>query len=183
MLVTPRAILDFWFKETPPERWFTADPAFDALIRERFEASWRSACAGGMQSWSENMEGALALILLFDQFPRNMFRGSAEGFASDPLAREVVRAALQRGFDLESPAGARSFFYLPLMHSEDPADQELCLRLTGERLGEAHFSYPYAVRHLDTIRRFGRFPARNAALGRPSTPEETQFLNENPAGF
>jgi uncharacterized protein (DUF924 family) len=183
MPINPRAILDFWFKETPPERWFIADPAFDALIRERFEETWRSACVGGMQSWGESMERALALVLLFDQFPRNMFRGSAEAFASDTLAREVARAALKRGFDLEAPAGARSFFYLPLMHSEDSADQELCLRLTRERLGEAHFSYPYAVRHLNTVGRFGRFPARNTALDRPCTPEETQFLIENPAGF
>jgi uncharacterized protein (DUF924 family) len=183
MPVSPRAILDFWFKETPPECWFIEDPAFDALIRQRFGETWRSACAGGMQSWGESMEGALALILPFDQFPRNMFRGRAEAFASDPLASEVARTALKRGFDLEAPAGARSFFYLPLMHSEDPADQQLCLRLTRERLGEAHFSYPYAVRHLNTIGRFGRFPARNTALGRPSTPEETQFPNENPAAF
>ena len=183
MPISPRAILDFWFKDTPPERWFIADPAFDALIRQRFEETWRSAYAGGMQSWGESMEGALALILLFDQFPRNMFRGGADAFASDPLAREVARAALKRGFDLEAPAGVRCFFYLPLMHSEVPADQELCLRLTRERLGEAHFSYPYAVRHLNTIGRFGRFPARNTALDRPCTPEETQFLIENPAGF
>lgn len=183
MPVSPREILDFWFKETPPERRFIADPAFDALIRERFEETWRSACAGGMQFWGETMDGALALILLFDQFPRNMFRGAAEAFASDRFASEVARTALKRGFDLEAPAGERNFFYLPLMHSEDPADQELCLRLTRERLGEAHFSYPYAIRHLDTIRRFGRFPARNAALGRPSTAEETLFLRDNPAGF
>ena len=183
MLPSPRTILDFWFRETAPERWFAADPQFDILVRERFEQTWRAARDGAIQSWIANVEGALALILLFDQFPRNMFRGTAEAFSTDSLARETARLALEHGFDLEAPVAMRSFFYLPFMHSEDLRDQDLCVRLTGERLGEAHYSFPYAKRHRDTIQQFGRFPGRNSAFGRPSTPEETVFLERNPAGF
>ena len=182
-LATPREILDFWFKDTPPERRFAVDTALDAAVRARFEETWRAARAGACESWASSMEGALALIVLLDQFPRNMFRGGAEAFATDALARAAAREALARGFDLEAPVGVRSFFYLPFMHSEDLADQETCLRLTRERLGEQHFSYAYAVRHRDAIARFGRFPARNAMLGRPSSPEETGFLEKNPIGF
>ena len=180
---SPREILDFWFKETPPERWFAADPAFDAAIRKRFEETWHLARSGALRDWANTMEGALALIVLLDQFPRNMFRGQADAFSTDALAREAAREAIARGFDLEAPAGVRSFFYLPLMHSEDLQDQRDCLRLTQERLGQDHFSLPYALGHRDVIARFGRFPARNAPLMRPSTAEEIEFLKANPNGF
>jgi uncharacterized protein (DUF924 family) len=112
-----------------------------------------------------------------------MFRGTARAFATDGLAREIARAAVERGFDLEAPVAIRQFFYLPFVHSESIADQEFCLKLTRERLGESHSSHSYAVRHRDVIARFGRFPARNAALGRVSTPEEAEFLRKNPSGF
>jgi uncharacterized protein (DUF924 family) len=182
-LATAGEILDFWFKETAPKRWFVADPDFDAAIRARFEESWRAGREGAFQSWRESKDGSLALVILFDQFPRNMFRGRAEAFATDAMARAVAREAVARGFDLEVPEGVRSFFYLPFAHSEDIADQEHCVRLTRERLGETHFSYPYALKHRDAISRFGRFPARNAALQRPNTPEEEMFLQANPIGF
>jgi uncharacterized protein (DUF924 family) len=182
MLVDPREILDFWFRETPPELWFSSDPEFDALIRRKFEESWRRAAEGGV-SQGHRMEEALALIILFDQFPRNMFRGTAQAYATDREVYDVARAALKRGFDLEAPIGIRQFFYLPLMHSESLADQELCLGLTRERLGDSHSSCEYALRHRDVIARFGRFPARNAALGRASTPEEEDYLRRNPLGF
>jgi uncharacterized protein (DUF924 family) len=181
-LVNAREILDFWFNQTAPERWFSSDPEFDALIREKFEATWRSAREAGAPQGS-SMDESLAVILLFDQFPRNMFRGMARAFATDGLAREVARGAVERGFDLEAPVAIRQFFYLPFVHSESIADQELCLKLTRERLGESHSSHAYAVRHRDVIARFGRFPARNAALGRVSTPEEAEFLRKNPSGF
>jgi uncharacterized protein (DUF924 family) len=182
-LAGPREILDFWFKETPPERWFTADPDLDAAVRARFEETWRAARAGACESWTSSMEGALALIVLLDQFPRNMFRGGADAFATDAMAGAAAREALARGFDLEAPVGVRSFFYLPFTHSENLSDQEICVRLTRDRLGEHHSSYPYALRHRDAIARFGRFPARNAQLGRPSSQEEIAFLEENPIGF
>ena len=180
---SPREILDFWFKEIPSERWFSSDPAIDASIRERFEETWREARAGGVKDWLESKEGTLALIILFDQFPRNMFRGRAEAFATDALAREAARHAIASGFDLELPVVARHFVYLPLMHSEDLADQEKCVCLTAERLGKDHYSYPYALRHRDAVARFGRFPARNAALGRGNTGEEIEFLAKNQIGF
>jgi uncharacterized protein (DUF924 family) len=155
----------------------------DATIRERFEDTWRAARAGELQDWTESKDGTLAYVILMDQFPRNMFRGSANAYATDSLAREAARHAVARGFDLELPAAARNFLYMPLMHSEALADQEDCVRLTRERLGETHFSYPFAVRHRNAIVRFGRFPARNSALGRQSTSEEIEFLHQNPNGF
>ena len=182
-LKSPREILDFWFKEIPSERWFKADAAFDTAVRQRFEDNWHAARNGVLRDWMDSKEGSLALILLLDQFPRNMFRNSAEAFATDGMAREIARHAIAQGFDLEVPPDARSFIYLPLQHSEDLADQEVSVRLTVERLGENHSSYPFALRHRDAIARFGRFPARNAALGRKSTPEEIDFLSKNPIGF
>lgn len=179
----PRDVLDFWFKETPSEKWFTTDPALDAQIRSRFEAAWREGCAGGLKDWENEPNGSLALIILLDQFPRNMFRGSGEAFASDALARGIARRAIDQKRDLEVPATLRSFYYLPLQHSEHLADHEVCVQLTRERLGEDHFSYPYALAHKAAIERFGRFPARNKALGRASTDEEQDFLKHNPRGF
>src|SRR5262249_14317224 len=156
----------FWFKDTPSEKWFATDPALDAEIRRRFESTWRGGCAGGLKDWEKEPNGALALIVLFDQFPRNMFRGSAEAFASDSLAREIAKRAIAEKRDLEVPAAFRSVFYLPLTHSENIADQESCVQLTKERLGEDHYTYPYTLMHKAAVERFGRFPARNKALGR-----------------
>jgi uncharacterized protein (DUF924 family) len=181
--VGPEDVFNFWFKETPSARWFASDPAFDAEIRSRFEAAWRLGCAGALAHWEDANNGALALIILFDQFPRNMFRGAAEAFASDAMARDIARRAIVQRRDLEAPASIRSFFYLPLMHSEHLPDQETCVRLTKERLGEHDYSYPYALAHMRAIERFGRFPARNAALKRASTGDEQEFLKHNPRGF
>jgi uncharacterized protein (DUF924 family) len=181
--IRPRDVLDFWFKDTPSAKWFASDPTFDAEIRSRFESTWRRGCAGGLNDWENEPNGALALIILFDQFPRNMFRGTAEAFASDSLAHEIAKRAIAQKRDLEVPATFRSFFYLPLTHSEHLADQEACVQLTKERLGEDHFTYPYTLAHKAAIERFGRFPARNKALGRPSTEQEQEFLNHNPRGF
>ena len=176
-------VLDFWFKEMPPERRFRTDLALDAAIKARFEPLWRDALAGGLGPWEGDAPGALALIVLTDQFPRNMFRGMPEAFATDAFARSTAARAIDKGFDLQVSPEAQPFFYLPLMHSENLADQDRCVALTRERLGEAHYSYAYAVRHRDAVRRFGRFPARNKALSRENTPEETAFLSANPAGF
>jgi len=181
--IRPRDVLDFWFKDTPSEKWFANDPALDARIRARFEDTWRLGCAGKLEDWENEPNGALALIVLFDQFPRNMFRGSAEAFASDSRAREVAKRAIAEKRDLEVPAAFRSFFYLPLTHSEDIADQEACVQLTRERLGEDHSTYPYTLMHKEAVERFGRFPARNKALGRANTADEQEFLNHNPRGF
>jgi len=175
----PRDILDFWFKDVGEKRWFESDPKLDAALRVRFEQTWHAARDGKLSDWEETATGALALLIVLDQFPRNMFRGRAEAFSTDAPARAAADRALARGFDLEAPKGARIFFYLPFMHSENLADQDRCVALVRERLGEDSMNFPYAVAHRDWIRRFGRFPGRNAALGRVATPEETIFLAEN----
>ena len=182
-IATPKAVLDFWFKETPPEQHFKVDPAFDDVVRERFEETWNAARNGDLKNWETNKEGALALIIVLDQFPRNMFRGRGEAFSTDAMALKIAETALARGFDLEATAIVRNFLYLPFMHSESLADQEKCVRLIRERLGETHSSYPFALRHRDAVARFGRFPARNEALGRETTRDEAEFLSKNPFGF
>ncbi len=182
-MITPRDILDFWFKEISPEQWFREDAALDATIKTRFEDAWREGRNGALATWEAEAEGALALIVLLDQFPRNMFRGKGEAFSSDAAARGIAERAITGGFDRQVSPEAQHFFYLPLMHAEDIATQERCVALTRERLGEAHFSYPYALRHRDAILKFGSFPARNQALGRQSTDEELPFLAAVPSGF
>ncbi len=172
--LSPAAVVAFW-REAGPERWFTKDAAFDEAIRSRFLPAYEAAAAGRLSAWEGNAEDTLALLIVLDQFPRNIFRNSARAFAADPLARAVARRALERGFDRQVPAAERGFFYLPFMHSEDLADQERCLALYRV-LGDTN-SEKYAEIHADIIRRFGRFPHRNAVLGRATTAEEQAFLD------
>jgi uncharacterized protein (DUF924 family) len=167
-------IVTFW-REAGPKRWFEKDQAFDAEIRRRFLATHEAAAAGKLTAWEQDAQGALALLILLDQFPRNMFRGSARAFATDPLARAVAAGALVRGFDAQAPEGMHGFFFLPFEHSEDLADQERCIAL-NKAAGDAD-GLKWAGIHADIIRRFGRFPHRNAALGRVTTPEEQAFLD------
>jgi len=165
-------VVTFW-REAGAERWFKKDPAFDETIRQRFLGLHEAAATGGLKSWEDSAEGTLALLLLLDQFPRNMFRGEARAFGTDALARAIAAGGLIKGFDGQADA-LRGFFYLPFMHSEDPADQERAIalyRAAGDDAGAT-----WAKRHADIIRRFGRFPHRNAALGRQTTPEEQAFL-------
>ena len=171
--VTAADVVAFW-REAGPERWFNKDAAFDAEIRRRFLATYEVAAAGQLTAWEATAEGALALLILLDQFPRNMFRGSARAFAADPLARAIAAGALIRGFDAQVAANMRTFFYLPFEHSEDMADQERCIALY-KAAGDAE-NLKWAELHADIIRRFGRFPHRNEVLGRASTPEEQAFL-------
>jgi len=166
-------IIGFW-RAAGPEKWFEKDTDFDEEIRRRFLAVHEAAAAGKLAAWEESAEGTLALLILLDQFPRNMFRGSARAFATDAQARTVAAGALLRGFD-GAIADMRSFFYLPFEHSEDMADQERCTALykaAGDTDG-----LKWAELHADIIRRFGRFPHRNAILGRTTTPEEQAFLD------
>jgi uncharacterized protein (DUF924 family) len=181
--VSPHDVIDFWFRDTPRERWFRVDPEFDKQIRDRFAEVWKRGREGLLKAWEDTPEDTLALVVLLDQFPRNMFRGTADAFASDGMARDVAKRAIAKNFDFAIPPEGRSFLYLPLMHSEVPADQDESVRLTEERLGKTHYSMPYALNHRDVIRRFGRFPARNKALGRETTPEEAEFLRANPSGY
>jgi uncharacterized protein (DUF924 family) len=172
-VASPASILVFW-REAGPERWFKAAPAIDALVRECFLTTYEAAAAGRLANWEASAEDALALVIVLDQFPRNMFRGTARAFATDAQAREVARRAIERGFDRKIAMHERTFFYLPFEHSEELTDQEQSLALY-ESTGDAE-SVKWAQIHLDVIRRFGRFPHRNQVLGRGSSPEEIAFL-------
>jgi uncharacterized protein (DUF924 family) len=175
---TPQDILAFW-RDAGPDRWFKADPGFDAAFRDRFLAAHEAAARGELAAWADSADGALALVLLLDQLPRNAFRGSARVYATDALARDLADAAIARGFDRAAGEDLRRFFYLPFMHSERPQDQERSVELNAPLGGEAQ---RYALHHRDIVARFGRFPHRNAALGRTSTPEEERFLAEGGFG-
>lgn len=172
MTPTPTDVIAFW-REAGPNRWFEKDTKFDDDIRQRFLALHEAASTGKLTHWETSAEGALALLILLDQFPRNMFRGQTRTFATDPLARAVASRAILNGYDGAFP-DLRGFFYLPFEHSEDLADQERGL-LLYKTAGDAD-GLKWAELHTDIIRRFGRFPHRNAVLGRISTPEELKFL-------
>jgi uncharacterized protein (DUF924 family) len=167
-------VLAFW-RAIGPERWFKKDPALDAEIARRFLAVWRAAASRRLSAWEQTPEGALALVIVLDQFPRNMFRGHERAYAADSLARAVADRAIARQFDARIEPGLRRFFYLPFMHSEQPADQERCVLLAAG-LGDDEFT-KFADDHAKIIRHFGRFPHRNAMLGRTTTPEEQAFLD------
>jgi uncharacterized protein (DUF924 family) len=166
-------IVSFW-RAAGPDKWFEADEDFDRTIRSRFLAIHEAAARGELAAFEESAEGALALLILLDQFSRNMFRNSVRAFATDHLARATADHALARGFDQETEATMRPLFYLPFMHSELPADQDRCLRLY-EAFGEPE-QLKFAVTHRDIIVKFGRFPHRNRVLGRETTPAEREFL-------
>jgi uncharacterized protein (DUF924 family) len=179
----PADIVAFW-RSAGPKRWFQKDVAFDEAIRLKFEPTHHAAARGDYAKWIETAEGALGLIILLDQFPRNLYRGSAHQFATDGLARKVAHDAVARGHDQAVEAAMRSFVYLPFTHSEDLADQDLSLRLNEAMARAAHNPAltKWAVVHRDIIVRFGRFPHRNAALGRDTTPQEQAFLDEGGFG-
>ena len=174
MVASAAEVVTFW-QAAGPDRWFTKDDVFDKEIRERFFDTYEAAAAGKLYDWEQSAQGALALLILLDQFPRNMFRADARAFATDPLARAITAGAIVRGFDSQVPRELRGFFYLPFEHSEDLADQERCIAL-NKAIGDAE-NLKWAEIHADIIRRFGRFPHRNAALGRTTTPEEQAFLD------
>jgi len=173
--VTPAGILAFW-RDAGPERWYTPDDAFDAEVCRRFLGLWQSAAAGELSSWETSDDGALALVIVLDQFPRNMFRGDIRTYASDAQARAVAHRAIDRGVDARIDPDLREFLYLPLMHSEHLLDQLHCIEL--QRAAGHTESLKWAEHHADIIRRFGRFPHRNRLLGRATTPEEQAFLDE-----
>ena len=169
-----RNILAFW-RTAGPDRWFEEDEAFDAAIRERFAATYEDAASGLLGDWETSPEGALALVIMLDQFPRNMFRNSARAYAADPLARAVAARSIAKGFDRQVGMPERVFFYLPFEHSEQPEDQERAVTLI-RATGDADL-LKWAELHADIIRRFGRFPHRNAPLGRATTADEQAFLD------
>lgn len=176
--VTPADVVDFW-REAGPASWFRKDAAFDDEFRARFLAAHDAACRGELDGWAQDAQGALALLILLDQFPRNAFRGTPRMFESDGKACEIARQALRRGYDGQADTQLRNFFYLPFMHSERLADQDLAVELT-RKLGDE--ALRHAQIHRDVIERFGRFPHRNALLGRATTPEEQRFLDDGGFG-
>jgi uncharacterized protein (DUF924 family) len=173
--IMPEEILAFW-REAGPARWYKRDAAFDAVIRSRFLGLWQKAAAGGLSSWETSDDGALALVIVLDQFPRNMFRDDIRTYSSDARAREVAGRAIARGADKRVDAGLLEFLYMPFMHSEHLADQQRCVELFRDA-GDPE-NLRYAEDHADIIRRFGRFPHRNRIVGRTTTPEEQAFLEQ-----
>ena len=167
-------IVAFW-RDAGASRWFNGGPAFDAECRERFKAAHLSASRGEMAGWMGEADSALALLILLDQIPRNIYRGSGHAFATDGLARRYALQAVEAGLDARMPADLRLFAYLPFEHAEDLADQDRAVALIGA-LGNAELDR-YARAHREVIARFGRFPHRNAALGRTSTPDEQAWLD------
>lgn len=170
------ALLDFWFNQVGEEGWYSHDPALDQHCIDRFAVLWNEKRTLPPESFLDRADDALAAVLLFDQLPRNMFRGQAQAFATDPIAREVARGAIALGYDIQIGGAGRLFFYMPFQHSEDLADQELSLSLF-EGTGDAR-SLDFARQHHATIARFGRFPHRNAALGRTTLPAEAAAVAE-----
>lgn len=177
-----RPILDFWFTPETKAKWFAPDAAFDGEIRHRFLADMDAAAQGALDHWAALPDGALALILLLDQFPRNVYRNTPRAFATDDKAREIAELALARQFDAGMDKDDRLFFYLPFEHSENLDDQNRAVGLF-EQGGDDPEGLDFAIRHRDIIERFGRFPHRNAILGRESTPKEAEFLKQPGSGF
>ncbi|MBO9456338.1 DUF924 domain-containing protein [Paracoccus sp. R12_1] len=171
---TPQDVRDFWFSDQMQPFWFKKSDDIDRQIIQLFGETYEAAHAGRLKHWLDGPEDALALGIVLDQFPRNMFRGSARSFESNDLALTVARQALADGHDQQLDPTRRQFLYLPFMHSEDLQDQERSVSLY-EALGNEH-SLHFAREHRDIVARFGRFPHRNAVLGRENTPEETEFL-------
>jgi len=190
-MTTPHDVLTFWFAdghEMLRAVWFTSDPAFDAECRERFADTLRQARSGILDSWADTVCGALALTIVLDQFSRNLYRDTAEAFACDAKARSIARHAIARGFDRALTPVERIFLYLPFEHSEDMRDQDESVRLFESLSSTPCMTGPESVldcayRHRDVIRRFGRFPYRNAGLGRVSTEAELAFLAEPDTDF
>ncbi len=191
--MSPTEIIEYWLGRAPDDlesvtqastRWYRVDGDLDAEIRARFGPAIEQARRGAFGDWEQTPEGALALVILLDQFPRNAYRGTPDAFAGDTLALAVARRAIERGFDQELACPGRAFLYHPFEHSEDPGDQERSVSLFEALLAQAPPAWrefaagfvPYAYSHRDVIGRFGRFPHRNEILGRQTTPEEEAHL-------
>lgn len=172
----PVEVLDFWLGEIGPDGWYKGGDEIDDAVAVRFGDLWQALLGGGLEHWIDGTVGALAYLIVADQFPRNIHRGKSDAFATDAQARAAARSAIDAGWDMGAPEPERQFFYMPFEHSEDLADQDLCVRLMRERLPNSPDNVLHALAHREIIARFGRFPFRNAALGRESTLAETEFL-------
>lgn len=176
-----RAVMEFWFDERAKRHWFDASATFDREVAGHLGEAHEQAAAGALDSWQSSAEGLLALCILLDQVPRQLYRGQARAFATDDQALAVARRALDAGFDRQLTVEQRTFLYLPFMHSERIEDQDRCVALY--QASELRDKLEHAVEHADLVRRFGRFPHRNAVLGRTSTPEEEAHLAERGKHF
>lgn len=181
MPVKPDDILNFWFYEVGRDKWFTEDRTLDATVRERFLALHEKAAAGELKEWEDTPEGMLALMLLLDQFPRRMFRGTSRAFETDEMAQELAREAVIKHFDDRIDRDYKMLFYLPFLNSESEGNQRLALFYIRERVKEGEW-LTIAEQHLEIVQRFGRFPQRNPILGRDPTPEEVEFLSRASKG-
>ncbi|MDD5585878.1 MAG: DUF924 family protein [Alphaproteobacteria bacterium] len=175
MSLAPEDILNFWFMETGQNRWFASDPALDEVLRGRFLETHEQAARGGLKKWEDTPEGMLALLLLLDIFPRRMFRNTPRAYATDGLALELARSAIIKHFDDRIDRLFKLFFYLPFGHAESAGNQRLAVYYIRERTKEPAWIDEAGERQ-QIIRCFGRFPHRNAALGRATTPEEAEYL-------
>ncbi len=174
--ISPADVLQFWFEDVDSKAWWKVDPDFDAGVRARFQTALESAAAGELDAWSLNPEGALALIILFDQMSRNIYRGQGQAFDQDQRAQDAATAATTAKFDMDVSEDRRAFFYMPFMHAEDLAMQDKCIALVTERLGPESGTLGHAKWHREVIAEFGRFPFRNNALGRETTHNEAKWL-------
>lgn len=178
----PVEVLEFWLHEVGPKGWFAGGDQIDALCRDRFADLWQAAHEGGLEHWVDGTVGSLAYLIVTDQFPRNIHRGTALAFATDARALAAAKKAVAEGWDMNAPEPERQFFYMPFEHSEDAEDQVLSVTLMEDRMGSDPSMLLHARAHQEIIRRFGRFPGRNAALGRTDTPEEAAFQAEGGYG-
>jgi uncharacterized protein (DUF924 family) len=176
-MADPVEVLDFWLHEIGPDGWYAGGAAIDTVCRDRFGDLWQAAHDGGLEHWVEGTVGSLAYLIVTDQFPRNIHRDTALAFATDAQARAAARKAVAAGWDMNAPEPERQFFYMPFEHSEDPADQTLAVDYLTVRLSSEPDKALHARAHQEVIRRYGRFPTRNLALGRSSTPEEQAYLD------
>lgn len=183
-MLGPDDVLNYWLDEIGEKNWYKGGAALDAQIRDRFEETWTGAMEGRCALWLTYPSGALAYIILTDQFSRNMFRGEAKAFSSDTCALAAAKAAIDKGWDMRIDEPARQFFFLPLMHSENLCDQDRCVRLMVTRMGQSgdDSNLLHAKAHREVIRLFGRFPFRNAALSRRDTDAESAFLEDGGYG-
>ncbi|PCH99677.1 MAG: hypothetical protein COB76_05165 [Alphaproteobacteria bacterium] len=176
-------ILNFWFSEIKPAQWFQKSVAFDADIIARFEPDYKMALQGIYDGWQGDEKGALALCILLDQFPRNMYRDTPQAFASDARALEIAKEAVSKGYDTLLSTQEKTFLYLPLEHSEVLEDQHQSVQLFAKLMDDDPIIYDYAKRHYDVIKKFGRFPHRNAIMDRKNTSLEEEYLSDPNNGF
>lgn len=183
-MITPEDVLSFWLDEVGPKGWYEASDALDKKIKDRFEEAWEGARDGKYSLWLTYPSGALAYVILTDQFSRNMFRGTGKAFATDAIALAVAKSAIHKGWDMKIDEPARQFFYMPLMHSESLCDQERCIRLMCERMPESGANnLLHARAHREVIRQFGRFPYRNSALHREDRECEKVYVEQGGYGL